>query len=463
MTLYKCEKCNYASKYKTHYTDHLQTKKHIKNITGDDKNTKSAKSDFTTLKPDFDTAKPDFTTLKPDFSIFTPDFETATVKDDTLTSVTEHKKLECEYCYLIINNNSNYHKHINRCIMKQNLDKLKHLSNQEIKYIYIELKCPLCKMKCSRPSSLNIHIKNCKIKIKKKQEVKIQSNNDLANNDLVIKQLQEENKKLKDDIKIIELNEKLKYYEKIHEVYKENNKLSMANSCNVNGLIQTNMRSITFLEKFMNNAPELKSFIDEYKDPYSFFIDYSEQDKNKESDINEINTINNILYFDESKMSKDEYLIDHILFLQKTKRTVNFIADRLIYFYKRENEPVKQSIWNVDMYRYNFTISLKSGDKTIWHSDKQGQLTSDIIITPLLEFICNILQTHIVKLKEKITELTKELNTSEIIIVAKKLELLSEFIISVKNNELQQEIIKRISPVFSFDIKKHTNLISNNP
>jgi hypothetical protein len=213
----------------------------------------------------------------------------------------------------------------------------------------------------------------------------------------------------------------------------------------------------------MNQTPPLEYFDKEFEDPYEFYIDYDHhkklKEKSKENNNRLENTKNNILFYDEDKMTKDEYIIDHILFLQETKQTVKFIVDRLIHFYKKEGDAIKQSIWNIDMYRYNFTICLKTGNKTIWHSDKQGQTTTEMILDPLLEFTSKILEKQLEIYKNEISELAKDRKTNEMLKVLKKLEYLTEFTLSVKNKEMQQEIIKKMSPLMFFDITKHKNTL----
>jgi hypothetical protein len=443
MSKYTCEKCNFASDYKSHYTEHLNTKKHLKSISDSIVVSTKENSKSAVLGDD------------------KPPLETTTL--DLNTTKLAETSFQCDHCYIYINNKSNYYRHLHKCVIKLNEDKVINIPKDIIKKCIHNLQCPLCKHQCSRQSSLNIHIRNCKGSYSSHKEVKEIIRED--EKDKLIQELKEENKKLKEDVKIVALTERLKGSEKLNEVYAENakntNQLNLAHSCNYNGLIQTNMRSMTFLEKFMSNAPELKTFIEEYKDPYAFFIDYKEHEEAKNRDTSNSNSKENILYYDEDKMSKDDYIVEHILFLQKTKKTVNFITERLVHFYKKEHEPVKQSIWNVDIYRYNFTVSLKSGTKTIWHSDKQGHTTAEIIITPLLQFICKILEKHIKKLQKNMKQLAKEMKTSIIVNSAKNIEHLTDFIMSVKNNELQQEIIKRMSPLFSLDVKKQHNLLTN--
>jgi hypothetical protein len=132
---------------------------------------------------------------------------------------------------------------------------------------------------------------------------------------------------------------------------------------------------------------------------------------------------------------------------------VKYLVDRLIHFYRKDNEPAKQSIWNIDMYRYNFTVSLESEGKIFWHSDKQGQITTDKILNPLLEFTKEILKKHLEKLQTDMHEYAKERNTSKVISIVNKINLITEFVMLVNKNELQQEIIKKISPLLFFEKK----------
>jgi hypothetical protein len=51
------------------------------------------------------------------------------------------------------------------------------------------------------------------------------------------------------------------------------------------------------------------------------------------------------------------------------------------------------------------------------------------------------------------------MKTTEMIRVLKKIETLTAFTLSIKNKELQQEIIKRISPLLFFDPTKHKEIL----
>jgi hypothetical protein len=445
---YTCNECEYTTKFKSHFTDHIKSKRHEKSIAISKKLSEISSKD---LKEGVGICRDSRDENKS--KKLSPNSE-ETTSEDNLGSIETTDSKTCKYCYREFAHKSNTIRHMKICILA-NLSANEDIKkNEEFKKFMADLKCPYCKQQCTGKSAFTRHITSC-INSNKitKEIVKTESERILE----LEKKLHEQEKKIYEYEKKI-TDEKLKVTEKLVEVLQEqnknNNNLAVGNMCNVNGMIESNMRTMTFLNKFMNTSPCLENFKDDFEDPYEFYIDYEEHKKLKETSKLE-NTKNNILYYDEDKMTKDEYIIDHILYLQETKLTAKFIVDRLIHFYKKEGDAIKQSIWNIDMYRYNFTICLKTGNKTIWHSDKQGQITTEMILDPLLEFTSNIIQKQLDTYKVELEKLVKENNTTDMIKLVKKIEYLTYFIISVKNKELQQEIIKKLSPLMFFDVTKY--------
>jgi hypothetical protein len=416
--MFECKPCNYVTTYSTHYKKHLISKKHLKKLASLPNNNNTSNNAL----------------LHNSALRSSPKLNITPPKDKP------ESNFVCNNCNIAFATKFNLTRHKAKC-------KFEHVNtdNSDISLLDNNI-CPNCNAVYKLKNTFAKHIISCKSKSLEKTIDSIQAVHKL--------ELLEE--KLKASQKLVEL---------LQEQNKTTNNLAVGNMCNVNGLIQsnnglieTNMRTITFLNKFMSNAPSLEHFNNEFKDPYTFYIDYDEHKKLKD-DNKLFNSKDNILFYDEDKMTKDEYIIDHILYLQRTKQTVKFLVERLLYFYKKEGDAIKQSIWNIDMYRYNFTVCLKIGAKTIWHSDKQGQTTTGMILDPLLEFTCGIINKHLETIQEEMKELAKNGNTNELLKILKQIELLTEFTISVKNKELQLEIIKKLSPLMFFDITKYKEIV----
>jgi hypothetical protein len=439
---FSCSLCNYSTIYSTHYQKHIDTQKHQKRIT---------------VSETMDVNPPGCQNLKSGGSDNLADYIIADTSEES-----ENEKLLCEHCGLKLYSQSSLNRHLNTCSLKN----IKPEQKDDVK----NLKCPMCNLQCNRKSSLTRHIKICTNKpVKPSKPDKPEKN--LTKEELKIKLIKAEyEKKLADyERKLIEeklkaKDDRLKDKDKIIDVYaeqtKNSNDLAIGNMCNVNGLIHTNMRAMTYLKKYSPNTPALKSFMEEHDDPYIFFIDYEEHERAKENDKSDLNSKNNILYFDEDKMTKDDFLVDHILFLQKSNKLETYIAERLIHFYKKEGDNAQQSIWNIDIYRHNFAISVKSGNTTIWHSDKGGQMTADIVIKPILEFVCEILKKNLLVIGTRMGELSQKGRTNEVVNLVKDMGLINDFIFSVKNNTLPQQIIRKISTAFTIEKAKDSLLIN---
>jgi hypothetical protein len=342
-------------------------------------------------------------------------------KDQIIDSL---QGLQCEKCNLKFSDKSNLARHKKRCKFDcKNKDMLESINNNI---------CPLCKSQYTKKSGLVRHMNNCKSKEKVKET------------DIILEKVMQKIEKMETHQTQI-INEQ---WNQIKKERQYSHQMSVANACNMNGLIESNMKAMTFLEKFHTNTPQLEDFSKDFEDPYLFYIDYSQHPI--------IEGTNKILYNKKTEMTKDEYISDLILFLQETKELVKYYTERIIVFYKNDKEPQRQAVWNVDTSRHNYTVSLKYNDKVEWHKDKQGHITTEKILRPLLEFTVNIIRNKIEALYK---ELTTTKNTTSMMDIVKKQQLLSEFIFSVQKNTLQPEIIKKLSPLMFFDVKKHKELL----
>jgi hypothetical protein len=363
------------------------------------------------------------------------------MKNDAINTIKNESKNRCEYCGITSEYKTNLQRHMKKCKLKginlsENNETLK--TNTEL---IDNLKCPFCKLQCSRKSSLIKHITACD-----KSNTQIIS----AQKEEIIK-VKYENELFKEKHKMIE--DKLEYTEKVNDFLKQ---ITVATTCNMNNLIESNMRTINFLNKYVPNAPKLEHFNDDFEDKFSFYIDYTIHPVCQDNS-------SKIYYNNKELVTKEEFIIELITFLQDTKQTIKYFVDQIVYFYKNEKEPHKQSIWNLDIYRYNYTISSESDGKKLWLTDKQGQIIIEKILNPLFEFTSEIIKKKIGELVLDINELIKEYKTSEMTRKLKEQEYLTDFIVSIKKNELQHEIIKKLSPFLFFDVQKNKEqILSNN-
>jgi len=167
--------------------------------------------------------------------------------------------------------------------------------------------CPFCNLQSSKKSTFMRHINICAHKDRKYNKEDIEK----LKTEIVLLHKEKEVENLKHEKEL--LSAKLKSTEKINEVLTEqnktNNEVAVVNSYNV-------MRTINFLNKYVTNAPKLSNFMDEFEDPYSFYIDYEENDRIRK-EVEEKKKPLEIMYYDETKMTKDDYIIDHICFFTR--------------------------------------------------------------------------------------------------------------------------------------------------
>jgi hypothetical protein len=282
-------------------------------------------------------------------------------------------------------------------------------SNKEPK-IY---KCKFCDVIYNKSGNLNRHYKVCALRNDSKTQI-----------------LEMENQKIKEELETLKQDKQ----------YNQN--LNVANTHNINGLIQINMKTLTFLNTYFNNAPALQDFSHYFKDMYAFFIDYKK--------FPQIENTNNIL-FDGKEVNKDDYISDKIIFLQQENNIVKYFSDKIIEHFRNKDFPELQSYWSSDTFRNNYNIRTEYKNVSTWHTDKQGLIISEKILEPLLDFVTDITSAKLMSLAEK-NKKEKELHKKMPIV--KKQQTLTEFNLSVAHKEIQPEIMKKIAPSFFLDMDK---------
>jgi hypothetical protein len=228
------------------------------------------------------------------------------------------------------------------------------------------------------------------------------------------------------------------------------NKMLECNTINMNGMIKTNMSALNFLNTNFKNNPCLESFDKEFTDPYIFYLDKKDNDITYDGE--------HFIYEEEEK-NKEEYLADKIMELQEQNSIVNYYCGKIEEHYRHYDNPEKQSCWANDSARNNFTVCEEKADKSKgWHPDKKGLIMTKKIIKPLLNFTVNVVQLKLNNMKRKIKKLT---SLPKITAMSKQANLLADFIKSVDEEQIQPEIIKKLSPIFFLDTTKQQEFIKD--
>jgi hypothetical protein len=422
-----CEICNYETKYKSHLRNHLNSEKHkrVVLIQENQKNpTQSQNGDFS----DFPEQKKGNIIT---YAIANLNNGEDTSSDSDSNSASSNKattKLleldsssltKCNKCLLEFTQRVNMLRHSRTC----NFDKLKTLveDTSTSDKLLIDNKCPLCKLQCVNKSGLVKHVNSCVSK-------KI---NSIASDNTKVQLLQLENKLLHEKESI-----RKEHVSDLQKGLSHGRKMDIATSCNMNGIIQTTMRAMTFATTHYNTAPALENFDTDFKDPYTFYIDYDE--------FPEVADDNTKIIVDNKEITKNEFIVEHIAFLVEHKKVVKYYTEKIAHFYKKE-EPHKQSLWNFDTSRHNYGISVKSNDKVYWQKDKQGLTTTKKILDPMLRFTIDIIKSLVPNYLSKLSQSS---------LLMKKVAYLSDFVNSVETNTLQPEIIKKLSPIMFLDVVK---------
>jgi hypothetical protein len=216
---YKCLVCKYDTIYSTHYRKHLSSAKHEKNSIKDMKEYNKK------------------------------------IINENINLEKKEKLSECKYCGLEINDKSNLLRHTKNCI----LSKLKDLNIPIaiIKTKLNNLECPICNHKTTRKASIMQHISHCNInenKALKKLENIPNINNIILEyeNKLLQEQLKHKDELIKEQLKHKDelIKEKTKQFDEMNILL---NKINGETKTLANELVNTNIKNMIFLNKFISN------------------------------------------------------------------------------------------------------------------------------------------------------------------------------------------------------------------
>ena len=326
-------------------------------------------------------------------------------------------KYECELCNYSTSNKANYKKH---CTTNKHKEKSievsetvkektpkKHLKNSpepsktarnsENRKII----CDFCGNEFARLSNLTRHSKKCSIRQNKLSSVEKELDCERI--------LHEKDKELHQ--KDIEQKE---MYKKEMEYYKE--MLNIAG-----GMVQKTVSALTYIVSNYDEAPPINKI-----------------------DFNQIRHI---------KDKPDDVLISEIFYQYNNNKLGKYIGDTIVKVYKNEN-PLKQSIWNTDTSRSTYLLKkIIYDDKSKWIVDKKGVDTTECVISPI-----------VAKIRDMAVEYRDDMNnddneTSKIMIVN---DIFVRLVADIDNKNVHKDILKYMSPYFYLSDDKK-NAIEDEP
>jgi DNA-directed RNA polymerase subunit M/transcription elongation factor TFIIS len=226
----------------------------------------------------------------------------------------------------------------------------------------------------------------------------------------------------------------------------KNDKIIDIGSKSMNGLIQTNMRALEFLNTYYKDTPHLENFEEKFVDPYTFYLD-------KKMKYDGTNFI-----IGKEKIDKDDYIIIKIVNMESMDQIVPYYVSKMIEYYKNAKCPELQKLWASDTSRTSYTIKSKFGENiTGWQADKSGNIIIDRVLNPLLMFTRDLIMSKCGDNEEYLEYIAKETKYS----TYKTANLLAKYKFDINNNIIQPEIMKQLSSHMYIDVNKQLQLISN--
>lgn len=236
--------------------------------------------------------------------------------------------------------------------------------------------CSYCNKLYSTASNLAKHKKKC-------EQLFI----DQKNNDIDI--LKNENYYLKI---ILEKSEKLEKY------------MTKALENDDNHIIKQ-VSTVAFIKNTYPNAPVLEPLID---------MSVLHPNKNNSEFVDEIH---------------DNY---------KKNKLASYLGTLVLQQYKKTN-PEEQSVWSTDITRLSYLINiLNDQDKALWTKDKKGLYMKSDIISPILDYVKDLIGEYIDKNTSTIN--TKTSSISQVVSVQQKLTDLANIINKILNTTLHDEL-----------------------
>lgn len=255
----------------------------------------------------------------------------------------------CNFCSYETNLNSNYDRHLLTDKHKSNKKK-KHIINNNNGYI-----CTNCNIKFMTLQGLHKHEKTCSVK--SIELIKNEYDNKIKNLENKIEQLQNKIEQLQNIINILDTENN---YHKI-----------LIN--NVGNIVKTSVNALSYVVKNYNNAPIIESFSD----------------------------------FELLKTSKNDTLEELVVYYYRINQLDKYIGNIIVQQYKKTN-PKEQAIWNTDTSRLAYLVRELINEKPEWSVDKGGIKVLTYIVTPILNYIKNMLQTYLgIQEKKKVIKMNE--------------------------------------------------------
>lgn len=259
--------------------------------------------------------------------------------------------------------------------------------------------CYYCKNIYSRVSSLTRHQKICPVK-------KVHENAEKV-----------EFKKATNEKEIHFLKEHIKILEKQNKQYQQEKKFYQSIVQQSGTALKKSMSALVYIATNYLNAPPINKLTIEMIDD----------------------------------LDNDEYNLGSTMIYHYNIKTLGtFLGEYIVNVYKKE-DPKTQSIWNTDCTRFTYMIKdIFKDENSNWIVDKKGVRTIEITIKPLMVFTENIIQKTQKIACSKLPTIKGETDRT---ILMDLIKSASYLIADIKDNTLEKEVLKHISPYLHLGFK----------
>jgi hypothetical protein len=223
------------------------------------------------------------------------------------------------------------------------------------------------------------------------------------------------------DILKNQVEEKDQLIRELTDLLKHHGIATITNSNNINS--NNNISVNAYVNAYFNEAPPIKQLT--------------------KRDINLIEK--------ECEEEYDNTMVRLIVDLYKNNQLVEFISNIIVKYYKKDDES-KQSLWTSDASRLTYVVReiIEKCGVTSWNKDINGEKIRKYTIVPIL----GVIKKKLYKYRGEVIDKRKLSNNigRELDDFLETCTLVSELLEMCENKELENQIIKTMTPHFSLNI-----------
>lgn len=171
--------------------------------------------------------------------------------------------------------------------------------------------------------------------------------------------------------------------------------------------------------------------------------------------------IKQLMHHEGSLKSRDnvsEYTLELITHYKKYE-IIEHIGKLIVAYLGTNVSAEQRQIWTTDVSRLSFIVMeyVNRKKEKEWCADKTGKRLVDLVIDPILDYICNMLQKYLGFEKQRELEYMKEFDNNNKKLCEDSMKntgIAMAIIKDMRSEKFRKELLKYVAPYFNFDVNK---------